>query len=43
MPASLERLGRAAGFCPDELRAALDYLADETGEITLYRGMPPAR
>ncbi|MFD8609573.1 DUF6042 family protein [Streptomyces sp. NPDC059631] len=39
---SLERLERVTGFSPDELRAALDYLVDETGEITLDCGMPPA-
>ncbi|WP_240360994.1 DUF6042 family protein [Streptomyces clavuligerus] len=38
---SLERLERATGFAPDDLRPALDYLADETGEITMHRGMPP--
>ncbi|MGW0538004.1 DUF6042 family protein [Streptomyces sp. NPDC003032] len=39
---SLERLEDATGFSPDELQAALDYLVDETGEITLDRGLPPA-
>ncbi|MBM7174062.1 hypothetical protein JQK87_38035, partial [Streptomyces sp. G44] len=39
---SLERLEDATGFSLDELQAALDYLVDKTGEITLDRGLPPA-
>ncbi|MEU5900356.1 DUF6042 family protein [Streptomyces venezuelae] len=39
---SLERLEDATGFPPDDLQAALDHLVNETGEITLHRGLPPA-
>ncbi|MEV5599170.1 DUF6042 family protein [Streptomyces sp. NPDC052496] len=38
---TLQRLKRATGFGTNKLRAALDRLATDTGEIRLYRGQPP--
>ncbi|MET9699361.1 DUF6042 family protein [Streptomyces sp. NPDC006529] len=39
---SLQRLERATGLPADRIREALDHLADEQGDLAMYRGDPPA-